>query len=726
MKDKLYQHIEKIFKHFYSFVMWIIYKYKTIVACRGLEKVSPEYKKDIRTYWKKYYRIKDTSNFKWYKAKGNLTNVKLIPDTVFHSKIEPFFSDLKSIDAFSNKCYYSLLFQGFKTPYTVAKYINGMYMDDNFKILSFDEVTKLCREEDEIIIKPALDSGGGRNITFLKMREKNADRELEKILEKYNKDFVIQRVVIQHEELQNMNPTSLNTVRIQSFLYHGKVHILSAFLRVGLAGARVDNLCKGGISIAMKENGDFHSIAYDGNGNKFYQHPNGYKFNGNKMPAYDKIIKSVKKLHPRFANYGIIGWDIAVDESGEPVFIEFNLIDTCIQAPQLSNGPFFKELTDEVLDEVFGKKKTPGKEKSKVLVAATVGLKLYGVTNSIMNYYRLMDKYDLQIDFVTTNKVPKRLKDEINQNGGKVYELTMRKYNPLKYLIQLARIMKREKYDIVHAHGNSATLAIELKVAKMCGVKVRISHCHNCTCDHMLYHKLLKPLFDHNYTHAFACSEVAGKWLYGEKPFTVINNAIPITNFFYNKKERKKYRKILGFENKKVIGHIGHFSYQKNHEFLIKIFSELYRQDNSYRLLLIGDGDLRDKLIKQVVDLGLNDAVCFYGETLKVPKLLQAMDLFVFPSRFEGLGMAVIEAQAAGLPCIVSDVVPLEAKITPQFELLSLNVSLDTWVKKILEFSRLDRENYSEQIKDNLLDSNYNIQTEAGKLKNLYDNFVEK
>jgi hypothetical protein len=357
MKDKLFLCIEIIFKHFYSFVMWIIYKYKTKVICKNVEQISPEYKKAIRTYWKKYCRKINTNNFRWYQTKGKIKNVRLIPDVIFHSKIEPHFNELKTIEAFSNKCYYSLLLQGYKVPYTIAKNINGMYMDDNFSLLSLTDVIKLCIKEDDIIIKPALDSGGGRNITFLQMKKIDGNRKLENILKKYNKNFVIQRVVVQHEELRNMNSTSLNTVRIQSFLYKGKVYILSAFLRVGLSGVRVDNLCKGGISVSIKENGDFHSIAYDGEGNKFDKHPSGYVFKGNKMPGYDKIIESVKALHPRFANYGFIGWDIAVDENSEPVFIEFNLIDTCIQTAQLANGPLFNVLTDEVLDEVFCKKK---------------------------------------------------------------------------------------------------------------------------------------------------------------------------------------------------------------------------------------------------------------------------------------------------------------------------------------------------------------------------------
>jgi glycosyltransferase involved in cell wall biosynthesis len=360
----------------------------------------------------------------------------------------------------------------------------------------------------------------------------------------------------------------------------------------------------------------------------------------------------------------------------------------------------------------------------KVLIVSTVGLGLYGITNSIMNYYRAMDKSDMQIDFLSPNEIPKNIRVEIKSNGGRVYEKIMRNNHLLKYRKQLAKIIKSGQYDIVHAHGNSNTLAIEMKVAKMCGVKVRIAHCHNSTCDHMFMHKLLKHLFDNSYTHGFACSKKAGKWLFGKKSFTVINNGIPVIKFFYNEKDRKEYRMKLDFENNKVIGHVGHFSYQKNHEFLIKIFSEIYKQDNSYRLLLIGDGDLRDEIKNQLAELDLEDVVCMYGETLDVSKLLQAMDIFVFPSRFEGFGMAVIEAQSAGLPCVVSDAVPFEAKLIKQLKFVHLNDSMDTWINKILEMGQIDRVSCSEKNSKLVQNSNYNIMNEAGKLKNLYYSYV--
>ena len=357
MKDKLFRYVETLLILFYRFVMWVVYKYKNTSKCSSLADIDSKYKKEIRAYWRRYKKTISLRDFRWYQSKGALNNVRLISDTVFHSSIEPYFNDITIMNALSNKCYFSLFFNGFLVPDTIAKRINGLYMDDNFNLLQLNEVIALCNKEREIVIKPALDTGGGRNITFYKIKKGEDTKKLENIIQSYKSDFVIQRRIVQHEELNKINSSSINTVRIQSFLFHGKVYILSFFLRVGKIGATVDNLCKGGILITIDKFGRFSPFGYDDFGNQYSKHPGGYVFEGKTMPGFEKIIEVVKKLHPRFPNFGIIGWDIAVNENCEPVIVEFNLIDTCIHSCQLANGPLFQELTDEVLDEVYHKKR---------------------------------------------------------------------------------------------------------------------------------------------------------------------------------------------------------------------------------------------------------------------------------------------------------------------------------------------------------------------------------
>ena len=357
MKDKLFRQVEVLLKHCYCFVMWVIDLYKNTLKRSNLLDIDPIYKKEIRTYWRKYRKRINLRDYRWYQSKGALKDVRMITDAVFHTSIEPHYNDITILKAFSNKCYFSLFFHGCLVPYTIAKRINGVYMDDNFNLLQLNQVIDLCMNEREIVIKPALDSGGGRNITFYTRKNGENPKKIENLISRYQSDFVIQRRLVQHEELSKINATSLNTVRVQSFLFHGKVYILSFLLRCGQKGATVDNLSRGGISVTIDQFGRFFPIGYDDLGNQYKKHPGGYVFEGKSMPGFDKIIECVKKLHPRFPNFGFIGWDIAVNEDCEPVIVEFNLIDTCIHAGQIANGPLFQELTDEVLDEVFHKKR---------------------------------------------------------------------------------------------------------------------------------------------------------------------------------------------------------------------------------------------------------------------------------------------------------------------------------------------------------------------------------
>lgn len=353
MKDKLFHHVGSLLKLGYRFVMWVVCMYKNFSTDKNLKDIEPKYKKEIRSYWRKYVKNINLREFRWYQSKGASNNVRLITDSIYHCRIEPYFNDITTMNAFSNKCYFNLFFQGFLVPDTIAKKINGYYMDDNFNLLEFEDVVALCKSESEIVIKPAIDSGGGRNITFYQIKKGGDSKNLRKILNNYKSDFVIQRKIKQHEELNKINSSSVNTVRVLSFLFHGKVQILSFFLRVGRIGATVDNISSGGISISIDKFGHFVSSGYDNFGNEYLEHPSGYVFEGKSMPAFDKIINCVKQLHPRFPKFGLIGWDIAVNEECEPIIVEFNLIDTCIQASQLANGPFFQDFTDEVLDEVF-------------------------------------------------------------------------------------------------------------------------------------------------------------------------------------------------------------------------------------------------------------------------------------------------------------------------------------------------------------------------------------
>lgn len=360
----------------------------------------------------------------------------------------------------------------------------------------------------------------------------------------------------------------------------------------------------------------------------------------------------------------------------------------------------------------------------KILIVGTSKFDNDGITNVILNYYRAMNKSDMQIDFVVPNEIRKDLKEELESFGSHIYRIIRHTKNPLSYMVKLSKLIYKNKYNIIHAHGNSCTLVLEMYAAKIGGAKVRIPHSHSSSCKHIKIHRLFRKLFDNSYTNAFACGEKAGKWLYNGKPFIVVRNGIDVNLYSYNNNVREEYRNKLKLNGKKVVGHIGHFLYQKNHEFLIEIFDELYKMDNNYRLLLIGDGELRRNIEEQVNELNLGDAVVFLGRTTEVPQFLQAMDIVVLPSRFEGMPLTLVEAQAACLPCFASDAVSKEAKITDWIRFISLEKPPKEWAEQINSTPLINREEQKDIICEQIAKAGYDIVENAKKLKKMYRSFL--
>jgi glycosyltransferase involved in cell wall biosynthesis len=347
-----------------------------------------------------------------------------------------------------------------------------------------------------------------------------------------------------------------------------------------------------------------------------------------------------------------------------------------------------------------------------------------GITNVILNYFRAMDKSDMLIDFVVPNDIRDDIKLDIELFGSQIYKITHRNRNPIAYIEKLSRLIRQNNYDIIHAHGNSCTLALEMYAAKKAGAKVRISHSHNSTCKYKLVHKLLRKPFDSLYTQAYACGQKAGEWLYAGKKFEIIKNGIEIDTFRFNKGIREEYREKYKLNGKVVVGHIGNFNYQKNQEYIINIFVELFQLNNNYRLVLVGDGELRPNMEKKVKELGLEEVVLFTGNILFVPQIIQAMDLIVMPSRFEGLPMTLIEAQSACLPCFVSDLVGKEVAITDLVTFLSLKTPPKEWAAQINQFVPEDREQITNNIYQQVVDAGYSINDNAKRVKEMYFSYI--
>lgn len=348
-----------------------------------------------------------------------------------------------------------------------------------------------------------------------------------------------------------------------------------------------------------------------------------------------------------------------------------------------------------------------------------------GVEAFIMNYYRHIDKEKVQFDFIIDSDSTVVPREEIEKLGGRIIEIPPYQHI-FKYTKELKKVLKENKYKIVHSHLNSLSV-FPLYCAWTVKVPVRIAHSHSTTnkkeWKKNLIKRILKPFSKVFATDYFACSEHAGSWLFGNKTFnegkvTLIYNAIDVEKFRFNNETRSRIRKELNIDDKYVLGHVGRFVKQKNHEFLIEIFNEVHKQNSSAVLLLIGDGPLESNIKQKVKELNLEEQVYFLGVRDNVNEYMQAMDVFVFPSLYEGLGIVAIEAQCSGLRCICSTEVPLEVKVSEQVCFNSID-DINSWKNDILteNTSRVD-------ITENIRNSQYEIAIESRNLLNKYLSLV--
>ena len=237
----------------------------------------------------------------------------------------------------------------------------------------------------------------------------------------------------------------------------------------------------------------------------------------------------------------------------------------------------------------------------KVLIINTVRFRLNGITSVIMNYYRQMDKEGIQIDFAVVNEICDEYRAELEGNRSRIFNIGPKK-NVFKYTANLNGLIKKEHYNVVHIHGNSSTMALEAFVARRNHVKKIIVHAHNTECKYPVINSVLRPIMKFLATDFLACSNVAGNWLYKNDNYIVLNNAIDVDRFHFNSCTRDNVRKEFGIVGDEfVIGHIGNFAEQKNHEFLLDIFEEYHKLNSKSKLLLVGDGELKGKIYEKVL-----------------------------------------------------------------------------------------------------------------------------
>ena len=347
-----------------------------------------------------------------------------------------------------------------------------------------------------------------------------------------------------------------------------------------------------------------------------------------------------------------------------------------------------------------------------------------GVSNVVMNYYAKLDANRLTFDFMLNEEPDADARAYIESRGSEIYVMpALKAANLFRYISALKQFYKTSDYRIIHGHVANSSI-FYLGLARKT-VPHRIIHSHSTKYSDIFWKRIrnwMLTRFIKRVANGFmACSDEAASFLYGKNHgATIINNAIDPEKFKYDEKQRERIRTLHGIRDERVIGHVGRFTAVKNHSFLIDVFSEVHKRNADTRLLLVGTGELQESAKQQAKKLGIGERVTFAGSTSEPAAYLSAMDMFVLPSLFEGLGLAAVEAQASGLRVLAADTLPEIANATGNAEFLQLDK--DLWVEKLLTApADSDRKEPLSRI----IGGAFDINTQMNTLSAYYVNLLE-
>lgn len=352
-------------------------------------------------------------------------------------------------------------------------------------------------------------------------------------------------------------------------------------------------------------------------------------------------------------------------------------------------------------------------------------MEIGGMQTFIMNVYRHIDKTKVQFDFLVRVNNECYYDKEIKKLGGKIFYIPSRRDKLLgQKKLWKDFFINHKEYNTIHYHTSSLSDITPVKYAHKCKIKQIIIHAHSTTTPKSIVHKFLHAKHKKNIsrfvTNMFACSRLAAEFSYGKNRLNnveIIKNGIEAKKFIYSKEIALKKRKELNISNKAfVIGHTGRFAPIKNHNFLIDIFNKILIKNKSAILVLIGKEDDKKEIRKKIMDLGIEKNVKILGTRNDVNEILMAMNAFVFPSFNEGLPVSVIEAQATGIKCFLSDSITNEVDITGNVEFVSLKQSDEYWCDEILNNYNIERKNFY----NNLVEAGYDIESTTKILEKLY------
>lgn len=378
-------------------------------------------------------------------------------------------------------------------------------------------------------------------------------------------------------------------------------------------------------------------------------------------------------------------------------------------------------------------------EKTKRVLQISIGMTMFGgVEQMIYQIYKNINRENVQFDLLSPNFTTYGMhKDEILNMGGRVFELKADRSSfkgKMKYQMRLYRFLKKNKYEIVHINSGAFLFVLMVAITcKLAGVKRIIAHSHNAIQNMKPIKKricdVLKPILSWCCTDYLACSELAGYSMFAKKLFKqnkviIIKNGIDIQKYKFNMKIRNEYREKLGINKNIIYGHVGRFEAQKNHEFLIDIFFEIQKIQPEAILLLIGDGELKEKIIRKLEVLKIKDKVKFLGVRRDVPELLQAIDCFILPSLYEGLPVVGVEAQTSGLPLFCSDTITEELRLSDTTKFISLSAEANEWAKLICKSIDNKDCRIREEAYKNAINNGYDIKKTAKDMEEIYLNKI--
>lgn len=348
-----------------------------------------------------------------------------------------------------------------------------------------------------------------------------------------------------------------------------------------------------------------------------------------------------------------------------------------------------------------------------------------GAETMVMNYYRSIDRSQIQFDFLVHRSEEGAYEQEIKSLGGRIYRLPALSLRNIPQYIQAVRCFFDEHPEYRHLHGHCSELGYFIyKEASKRGIPFIAAHAHNTPTRGDIktpVRNVLKRLIRPYLTHTLGCSQAASNWLFGKEIAAnsyLLNNAIDVSTYRFNEQIRKETRISLGITDEVVLGNVSRFCKQKNHHFLIDVFADFVKKVPHSKLVLVGTGELKDEIERLVADKGLTNRVLFLGSRIDVSNLLMAMDVFFFPSFFEGLSVAMVEAQAAGLNIVTSTGVTSDIVLVKDaVRFLSLEKPISEWVNMLITQSvNRNRMLYNEEVTRMGFDVNQN----ANQLQNYY------